>query len=217
MDLQPDAVSHPVPVRPAEPGRLDERARGGVGVASVHAGRDGREAGELRLEAERVAAPAAAPRPRRPRTSACSPSSSRRRCSPRRRRRARPARSARRRAPRAATPRSRRRRRRPRRRRPRRRPRGSSARSTTRARFSLRPREALLRRAPRRPRPRARSRDASIAISSSSLTARSALDEAGARHRVDARVDERAVERVREVLLLELDPPARRAAPRSRG
>ena len=33
------------------------------------------------------------------------------------------------------------------------------------------------------------------------------LDEPGGRDRVDARVDEVAIERVREVLLLELDPP----------
>ena len=34
------------------------------------------------------------------------------------------------------------------------------------------------------------------------------LHEPGGRHRVDARVEERQIERVREVLLLELDPSA---------
>ena len=56
-----------------------------------------------------------------------------------------------------------------------------------------------------------------LAISSASLTARNPSTRPVARHRVDPRVDERAVQRVREVLLLELDPPARRGARRSRG
>ena len=54
VDLESDAVSHPVTVGPAETGRLDQRARGGVGVAPVDPGSDCGETGELGLEAERV-------------------------------------------------------------------------------------------------------------------------------------------------------------------
>ena len=54
MDLEPDAVTHAVAVRLAETRSLDQRSRGGVGVAPVHAGRDRSEPGELRPEAEPV-------------------------------------------------------------------------------------------------------------------------------------------------------------------
>jgi hypothetical protein len=54
VDLQADAVSHPVAVRVPEPRRLDQRARGRIRIASVHAGRDRSETGELRFEAQRM-------------------------------------------------------------------------------------------------------------------------------------------------------------------
>ena len=54
MDLETHAVPEPVAERRAQPGGVDQRPRSGVGVPPVHAGPDGREAGELRLEAERV-------------------------------------------------------------------------------------------------------------------------------------------------------------------
>ena len=54
VDLDADAVPEPVAERLAEPGCVDQRARGRVGVNATHSRSDGLQARELCFQTERV-------------------------------------------------------------------------------------------------------------------------------------------------------------------
>ena len=206
VDLQPDAVPHPVPVRRAVSGGVDDGARSCVRIPPVHARCHRGESGELRLEAERVQLL------QRPQDLA-------------HRERARAVRAVAvddatcvdrdedTRLDRSVARHGMRRR-------------GGRARGHHR--FEREPVCSCLPEAPLDPPrellltpaaealPRERREDLVGEPAGAShdrdllrvLDGPQPLDEAGARNRVDPGVDERAVERVREVLLLELDPPA---------